>query len=340
MGTINKGLALVSVAEVLFFNPVTDAYMGEGFALTNSTITQEVQSIEQRGGYLNALLFDIKHSKNVTVELESATFKMEYLFFQTGSPILTAVAGVYKFDDCVSFTNGVGVTKETPLGNVYVRMPDGIVKTVVPTGKNVDIGLSNFSGSLQVVYKYNEEKVDQLTIDTKRQPLTVKAVMRVHVLTQDGIEGYIEITIPRLKFNGNITLNLASDTVSTFGLGGTAQEVTSECGDSYYADVKYIKTSDEGVTPVEAIVASPNVLTLSLAGVNTATANIIGVRSLPYSNVTLDNTEVTFQSGDESKVKVDEKGVITAEAETEGTPVAITVTYEGLQDVINVTVGA
>ena len=105
-------------------------------------------------------------------------------------------------------------------------------------------------------------------------------------------------------------------------------------------DVKYIAKSDEGVTPVEAIVASPNVLTLSLAGVNTATANIIGVRSLPYSNVTLDNTKVTFQSGDESKVKVDEKGVITAQAETEGTPVAITVTYEGLQDVINVTVGA
>lgn len=63
MAVINKGLALVSVADVMFFNPVTDAYMGEGLALTNSTITQEVQSIEQRGGYLNALLFDIKHSK-------------------------------------------------------------------------------------------------------------------------------------------------------------------------------------------------------------------------------------------------------------------------------------
>lgn len=340
MGIINKGLALVSVADVLFFNPVTDAYMGEGLALTNSTITQEVQSIEQRGGYLNALLFDIKHSKNVTVELESATFKMEYLAFQTGTPIVTGLAGVYKFDECVSFTNGVGATKETPLGNVYVRMPDGIVKTIVPTGKNVDIGLNTFSGSLQVVYKYNEEKVDQITIDTKTQPLTVKAVMRVHVLSQDGVEGYIEITIPRLKFNGSITLNLASDTVSTFGLGGTAQEIATDCGESYYADVKYIAKSDEGVTPVEAIVASPNVLTLSLAGVNTATANIIGVRSLPYSNVTLDNTKVTFQSGDDSKVKVDEKGVITAEAETEGTPVAITVTYEGLQDVINVTVGA
>ena len=190
-GIINKGLALVSVADVLFFNPTTDEYMGEGLALTNSTLTQEVQSIEQRGGYLNALLFDIKHSKNITVELESATFKMEYLAFQTGTPIVTGLSGVYKFDECVSFTNGVGTTAETPLGNVFVRMPNGMVKKFKPTGKNVDIGMGEFTGSLQVVYQYNET-VDQITIDTKTQPLTVKAVMRVHVISQDGVEGYIE----------------------------------------------------------------------------------------------------------------------------------------------------
>ena len=338
MGIINKGLALVSVADVLFFNPVTDAYMGEGLALTNSTITQEVQSIEQRGGYLNALLFDIKHSKNVTVELESATFKMEYLAFQTGTPIVSGMSGVYKFDECVSFTNGVGSTKETPLGNVYVRMPSGMVKTIVPTGKNIDIGMADFSGSLQVVYQYSES-VDQITIDTKTQPLTVKAVMRVHVLNQDGVEGFIEITIPRLKFNGSITLNLTSDAVSTFNIGGTAQEVATDCGESYYADVKYFSAAEEVVTPVEAIVASPNVLTFSLTGVKEATANIIGVRSLPYSNITLDNKKVTFKSADADKVSVTDAGVITGVAVTD-TPVAITVTYEGLQDTINVTVGA
>lgn len=338
MGIINKGLALVSVADVLFFDPVTDAYMGEGLALTNSTITQEVQSIEQRGGYLNALLFDIKHSKNVTVELESATFKMEYLAFQTGTPIVSGLAGVYKFDECVSFANGVGSTLETPLGNVYVRMPNGIVKTIVPTGKNVDIGLADFSGSLQVVYQYNEQ-VDQITIDTKTQPLTVKAVMRVRVISQDGVEGYIEIVVPRLKFNGSITLNLTSDAVSTFGIGGTAQEVATDCGESYYADVKYIAIAEEAITPVEAIVASPNILTFSLAGVKEATANIIGIRSLPYSNVTLDNTKVTFETTADDKVSVDDKGVITGVAETDE-PVAVKVTYEGLQDTINVTVGA
>ena len=132
---INKGLALVSVADVLFFNPVTDAYMGEGLALTDSTITQEMQSIETRGGYLNALLFNIKHSKTITVNITSATFKLEYLAFQTGTSIVNGLSGVYKFDECVSFTNGVGSTAETPLGKVWVRMPNGAVTGFTATGK-------------------------------------------------------------------------------------------------------------------------------------------------------------------------------------------------------------
>ena len=337
MATINKGLALVSVADVLFFNPTTGDYMGEGLALTNSTITQEVQSIEQRGGYLNALLFDIKHSKNVTVELESATFKMEYLAFQTGTPIVTGLDGIYKFDECVSFTAGKGSTAETPLGNVYVRMPNGTVKSIAPTGKAIDIGMANFNGQLQVVYKYNKE-VDKITIDTKTQPLLVKAVMRVHVLSQDGVEGFLEITIPRLKFNGSISLNLTSDAVSTFGIGGTAQEYATDCGESYYADVKYISTTEETVIPVESIVASPNVLNLILGGqFVSATANVIGVRSLPYSNVTLDNSKLTFTSSAKDVADVTANGVITGKKTGNA---EITVAYEGLQDIIKVTVAA
>ena len=181
---IDKGLALVSVADVLFFNTTTGDYIGEGLALTNSTITQEMDSIEHRGGYLNALLFDIKHSKNLTVELESATFKMEYLMMQEGRAIVTGLDGVFKFDECVTFTNGIGSTVETPTGSVFVRMPNGIVKKITPNEKEINISDSTFNGQLQVIYQYNDT-VDKITIDTKTQPMTVKAVMRIHVLTQD-----------------------------------------------------------------------------------------------------------------------------------------------------------
>lgn len=334
---INKGLALVSVADVLFFDPISDAYIGEGLALTNSTLTQEVQSIEQRGGYLNALLFDIKHSKTLTVEIESATFKMEYLAFQTGTSIQTALTGVYEFGDCVSFTGGRGETSKTPIGSVYVRMPNGTVKSVVPTGKSIDIGMANFNGQSQVIYMYNDN-VQALTIDTKSQPLTVKAVLRIHTLTQDGVEGYLEITIPRLKFDGSVTLNLSSDAVSTFGFSGTAQEYADDCGNAYYAQVKRILTEAEGEIAVESIVASPNVMNLTLGGnLASATANVIGIRSTPYANTIIDNSKLTFESTDAQIASVTSEGVVTGKKAGNTT---IKVTYEGLQDLISVTVVA
>lgn len=333
---INKGLALVSVADVLFFNPITDEFMGEGLALTDSTLTQEVQSIEQRGGYLNALLFDIKHSKNITVELQSATFKMEYLAFQTGTPIVTDLDSIYKFDECVSFKGGIGTTESAPLGNVYVRMPNGVVKTIKPSGSTINIGMPDFNGQLQVIYQYNSD-VDKITIDTKTQPLLVKAVMRVHTLTQDGVEGFLQITIPRLKFNGSITLSLTADAVSGINIGGTAQEYVDDCGNAYYADAKFIETAEKTI-PVEAIVASPNVLQLDATTNSTATANIIGVRSLPYSNVMMDNSKLTFQSSDATYITVDRNGLITCNRDIDvDHPVTVTVSYEGLQDIITIT---
>lgn len=326
---INKGLALVSVADVLFFNPVTDAYMGEGLALTDSTITQEMQNIETRGGYLNALLFSINHSKSLTVNITSATFKMEYLAFQTGTPIVTGLSGVYKFDECVSFTKGVGNTAETPLGKVWVRMPNGAVTGFEPTGKQVDIGMSTFNGQLQVVYQFNKN-VNQITIDTKTQPLTVKAVLRVHTLTQDGEEGYLEVTVPRLKFDGSIELSLTSDGVSTFGLSGNALEVADDCGSAYYAEAKfYSETTEE--TPVYAIAAVPNKLVMKPTGKETI--QLMGLRNDPYSNVVLDNTKVTFVSASDAAATVDENGVVTKVGED---PTTITATYQGLSEVINI----
>lgn len=326
---INKGLALVSVADVLFFNPVTDAYMGEGSALTDSTITQEMQNIETRGGYLNALLFSINHSKSLTVNITSATFKMEYLAFQTGTPIVSGLSGVYKFDECVSFKNGVGSTAETPLGKVWVRMPNGAVTGFEPTEKQVDIGISTFNGQLQVVYQFNKN-VNQITIDTKTQPLTVKAVLRVHTLTQDGEEGYLEVTVPRLKFDGSIELSLTSDGVSTFGLSGNALEVADDCGSAYYAEAKfYSETTEE--TPVYAIAAVPNELTIQTNGKETI--QLIGLRNDPYSNVILDNTKVTFVSASDAAATVDENGVVT---KVGGDPTTITATYQGLSEVIKV----
>ena len=333
---IDKGQALVSVADVAFFDPSTDAFLGEGLALTNSSLVQEVQAMEQRGGYLNALLFNIKHSKNVKVDMTSATFKMEYLAFQTGTSIITGLSNVYKFDECVTFTNGVGTVSETPVGKVFVRKPDGTIVTVTPTGSSVNTGDSSFNGQSNVMYQYNAT-VQKVTIDTKTQPLTVKAVLKVRAFSQEKQIGTYEITVPRLKFDGSINLNLASDAVSTFGLSGTALEIADDCGNSYYADVKFVPIDDSDISAVVAICASPNAYSFSLAGTKTATATIIGIRNGVYANAILANADVTFVSATPATATVNSAGLITGIAQGTTT---ITATYQGLQETISVTVGA
>ena len=261
---------------------------------------------------------------------------MQYLAFQTGTPLVEAMAGVYEFSECVTFVNGAGKTAKTPVGDVYIRLENGLVKRVTPAGSNIDIGMPEYNGTLTVTYPYNRNVTD-LTIDTKTQPLTVKAVMKIHAFTQDGEEACLEITIPRLKFDGAINLSLTADGLSTMPMNGTALEYVTSCGEALYADVKFYPVAEDTSVAVTDIVASPNVYTLSLAGAKTAMANIIGIRPSPYSNVILDNSKVTFKSADQEKVTVTEAGLITAlqQGDTQ-----ITVNYEGLQDIISVNVGA
>lgn len=73
-----------------------------------------------------------------------------------------------------------------------------------------------------------------------------------------------------------------------------------------------------------------------MAGVHEATANVIGVRSTPYSNVQLDNSALTFESTDQETATVDATGRITGIKQGETT---IKVTYQGLQDLISVNIG-
>lgn len=331
----NGNYVLASVADVVFLDAISDAYLGEGLALTESTITQETQAMEVRGGFLNGLIANIKHSKNVNMTAKSATFKMEYLAWQEGQQITTGLSDVLRFTDCVKFTNGVGTASETPVGNVWITKANGTVITVSPNGKTINTGDATLNGSLNCKYFY-QGKSDQIVIDTKKQPLTIKAVVNVKVFSQEEEVGVLQITIPLLKLDGNVSFDLTADGAATFGLNGSALQYNSECGKSYYADVKLIlnNETDAGIVGLAAI---PNEYTLSLAEGNTATANIVGIRNASYANINLNNSEVTWATGDATKATVTD-GVIKAVAVTGATPVVITATYAGYDEQILVTV--
>lgn len=332
---INNGYVFGSVADVMFFNSSTGAYLGEGFALTDSGISSEIQNAAQRGGYQNGLLERMAHSRDLTVEFKSATFKLEYLSFLTGSTITTGAKNVYVFEENVKFTSGVGSVTNTPVGNVYVRNADGTVSTVTPTVKSVNLG-NSYSGDKSVSYLYSTS-VQEVSINTKVQPMTVKAVLKVKYF-QDGAEaGELQIIIPKLKFDGTLNLSLTADSLKGMDFKATALEYAITPVTRGYATYDFIPVDASALTSFTSIMAAPNAYTFSLAGTTTATASIYGIRGGIYDNVLLDNADVTFVSGTPAKATVDSAGLITGVGE--GTSV-ITVTYQGNQDVINVTVNA
>ena len=104
-----------------------------------------------------------------------------------------------------------------------------------------------------------------------------------------------------------------------------------------YADVELIKGTTSEEFGVEAIVATPNVIKMEKDQSEnpTATLSVLGVRSLPYSNITLDNTKCTFTSTDGTTAEVSPAGVITGKKVGNTT---ITVSYQGLQDIVTVNI--
>ena len=334
------GQALVSVAEVKFFDPVTDYELGSAFALTDSGITSEMQNAEVRGGFMNQLLFDIKHTRSFSINFTSATFKPVYLAFQTGTNIAVGAKDVYIFNDCVTATNGAATLSKTPVGPVNVQLPNGsMLDLAKPGSSSINVG-AGVNGECICSYAYNNAQVSNIAINADTQPKTVKAVMHVRAQEQDGTIGTYEIVIPRLKFTGTINFSFTADGVSSTNISGTALSYTdsNSCGQQKYADWTFIPDTASIVEPI-AIAAIPSKISLAVGAKLTPT--IVALRGGLYSNEILSD-DLAFASAENTIATV---GATSGEITGAGagtTTIAVTYDADGLNlgTTITVTVTA
>lgn len=306
------GRIFVSVADVKILNEQMTQEIGSAVGLTESGFSSEIQSNLVKGGYLNALIDDIKHSRELSINLTSAVFKPEYLAMQTGTLIETALKDVYKFDECKEALNGVVTLNEIPTkGKVHVTKPDGTVINVTPTpaSKIINVG-AGINGQCLCSYFYGVANAETIAIDTRQEPMTVAIMMNVHYRDTDGTTGIYQITVPRLKFNGTIDFAFTADGVSTTSLGGMALQYVGKCGTSRYAELVEVPDVKTNVIP-DAIVAVPSTISIAVGG--TFTANIVAVMPALYSNLVLTNGgTLTFASGTPANATVGaETGLIT-----------------------------
>lgn len=327
---------IVSSATVKGYNASTGAFMFSAECLVDSALTVSMTEQEVRGGFGNQKLFSYYHSRTLEANLTSATWEVDYLALNVGSLITNGADSVYKFDECITLSGGAGVTGSVPVGNVFVKKPNGAVVEITPTGSNFTVpGLTN--EIVKVTYRYSAT-VDKITIDSSTSPMIVKLVMQSKVFDNTGQVGIMEITIPRFQTSGSFELSLTSDGVSSTAISGMALAYDDgTCtGGSAYATVKIIPVNGAS-TALAGLAMIPGTATVSSATPTKQLSVIALPASATRANYNVDNASVAWVSSDPSKATVSATGLVTRVAT--GSTV-ITATYLGVSDTCTVTVSA
>jgi hypothetical protein len=298
-----------------------------------------MDSKDVNAGKGSKVVYSYKYGRKLEVSIETANFDLSYIAAQSGSQIFVGLADVYKMNECVTLTAGVGTLAILPVSTtVGVELPSGQFVEVTPTASSIDLtayGLT--TESVKATYQFNTE-VKRITIDAESNPMLMELILFADKCNNDsGKVADIEINVPRFQLDGNYEISLSPDGTATTNLNGQALAVEGEkCSDgsSVYAYITEVPTKTITI-PVAEIVATPSTATIAVAG--TQNISVLALRGGLYKPSQLTNTDCTFTSGTPATATVTTAGVITGVAA--GTSV-ITVTYQGVSDTVSITVTA
>ena len=336
--SINAKNFLVSTADfALYYN---DVLACTGTTNLNSSIEVSMQEQNVNAGKGNKLVYSYKYGRELSVTLEAANWQLEYIACQTGSKIAEGLTDVYKIGECVQLTNGLGILSTTPIGDVAIELPGGLIVTVTTADTEVDLTAYGLKDeSVKATYRYNRV-AKSITIDADTAPNVFKLVLDADKHNNKlGKVGSVQVIIPSYQPSGNFTMNFTPDGAASTNIDGKALAVEGEkCSDgsAVYAWIKEFDNTTTA-TAVSEIVATPATISLDSADTaTTATISVVGLKGELYAPIELDNTECTFASDHPEFATVGEHdGVVSAVAEGQA---KITVTYNGKSDEIDVNV--
>ncbi len=336
--TNNAKNFLVSTADFAFY--VDDVLACTGTTNLNASIETTMEEQNVNAGKGNKLVYSFKHGRQLNATLEAADWKLEYLAMASGSKITEGMTDVYKLGECVTLTKGIGVLGSIPVGDVAVELPNGTIVTVTPDETAIDLtgfGLTGDQDSVKATYRYNRI-AKSVTIDAESTPMCGKLVLDADRHNNDlGKVGSVQIIIPSYQLNGNFKIEFTPEGASSTSLEGKALAVEGDsCADgSVYAYVREFDDTEKAISVVE-IAATPGTVALDSSSTDkTAAISVVGLKGSLYSPVQLNPADCSFASDTPATATVDQDGIITAVAAGSA---KITVTYQGMNDEIDVTV--
>jgi hypothetical protein len=222
----NKRYGLKEVANVIFFDVSTNKPAIFFDTLKVSTIENESESAEARGGQGNGRLMSWDFGRTATLTLQDALLSDVSLAMLSGNAVKTT--GIKAVGREVLTASGavVKVTlAETPLENsvtVY-KVQGGIMTEEISTftinGNDIEFA-SGVTANEQVMafyeYEVTSEDASQITFSGNAFPATYRVVGDTVVRGEDGVDRKMQFQIPKAKLQSTFSLTMDVENVSTF----------------------------------------------------------------------------------------------------------------------------
>ena len=305
--------------------------------LQESGISISVTAEDIRGGLSNPLLGRYFHDSILEANITDALFNLQYLALNVGGEVV--VGGSSLVTETVTAGNGSLTVQGTPVafgaaGTVGWYTPAGQEDWAPLTFEGKVATVDVTSGSDYCVrYNADDSSIQEFVVPSAIIPSEVHLVMTYplfaggtspEAISTSSQVGELIVDIPRFQFAGNVELSLTSSGAATSNLSGSAlaSYTTANCNDmGTYGTVKQKIYGGNWYDELTTIAVDGG--NFSIANGAKKTLKVIGI----FKNGTgiLDNSKLTFTSGQSSTASVDNKGVVTGAA-AGSTNITITVT--------------
>lgn len=220
MSNIRYGLK--EVANVIFFDMDNKPKLFFD-TLKVSTIENESESTEARGGQGNSKLLSWDFGRTATLTMQDALLSDTSLSMLAGTTVTKSNVKVVGREVLTVETDEVEL-KETPIAGseTVFEVNNGVmgneITTFTITGNTIDFTGGVVDGEeVMVFYEYTVASgASQVTFSGSQFPAIYKVVGDTVVRGQDGIDRKMQFVIPKAKLQSGFTMTMDAENVSTF----------------------------------------------------------------------------------------------------------------------------
>ncbi len=329
---MNEKNFVVSVCDAIGKDATTKEILFVGKTLINSALKETIQSKEITGGFGAGFQYEFSYGKKLECDIEDCKFEPTFLALNNGVLITSETNNYFSHNEVVTLTSGTGALAQTPIGKIYVEMPDG-TNQIVDTSNAKPITIGSDTIDIVCTYQYSTT-VDTISIDSDKYPSSIELTLISKVFNANGQSKELQIFIPKYKISGSMDLSFTEDGVSSSKLSGKALATNT----NNYAKIM-MKTLGSNSVPVTQIACTTAEVTLANAA--TETLEVIGIRGGVYGNVLMSNADLTFTSSAVGVATVGEHTGLITWIGAGDTIITIKLTSDDIiLDIVNVTCNA